>query len=359
MTDEAPLVECVPNVSEGRNTEVIDELRHAIATTPDVHLLHVDRGYDAHRTVFTFAGPPEAVADAAIALGHGVARLVDMRRHQGGHPRIGALDVCPFVPIRHCSLSRCGLLARRVASSLAHDLDLPVYLYEAAAYRSDRRSLVDLRRGGYEAIAHRMRAPADGPDFGPQRPSPRLGASVVGARPFLIAWNVSLETGEVAVARRIAGRLRTSGVRLRSPDGRDLHLPGRLPALRAIGWAMPTHGVTQVSMNLLDYHVTPLHAAWTAVCEEAAREGTRVLGSELVGLVPLDALAGAGRALLGHRHAPDTSAVEAAVDGLGLAHLAPFDPRERVLEWRLATVSAQAEVAGTTYRSSAAGALQS
>ncbi len=338
MTDGAPLVECVPNVSEGRDASIIDTFTRTIAEAADVHLLHVDAGYDAHRTVFTFAGPPEAVGDAAIALGRVVASRVDMRRHHGAHPRIGALDVCPFVPLSHCTLERCALLARRVASALAHDLDLPVYLYEAAAFRPGRRSLAELRRGEYEALASRLTSPDGAPDFGPSRPSPRLGATVVGARPFLIAWNVSLDTQDVAVARRIAGRVRASGTRQRLPDGRTVHVPGQLPALRAVGWAMPAYGLTQVSMNLLDHHVTSLHAAWTAVSAEAAREGVRVAGSELVGLVPLEALVAAGRALLSSGPTGDAAAVEAAIAGLGLAHLAPFDPHQRIVEWRLDAV---------------------
>jgi len=234
--------------------------------------------------------------------------------------------------VRGVSLERCVGVARRVASTLAHDLDLPVYLYEAAAFRADRRSLVDLRRGEYEALPERLASAAGRPDFGPARCSPRLGASIVGARPFLIAWNVSLATTDVAIARRIAGRVRASGVRERGADGTEVVRPGRLAAVRAVGWAMPAYGLAQVSMNLLDYRMTPLHVAYAAVCEEARREGTSVVGSELIGLVPADALLGAGRALLGDGAASDQAAVAAAVKGLGLDHLRPFDPDARILE---------------------------
>jgi glutamate formiminotransferase/formiminotetrahydrofolate cyclodeaminase len=330
-----PVIECVPNVSEGRDPRIIDALASALARTSGVRLLHVDPGHDAHRTVFTFVGGPEAVADGAIRLGHAVAAHLDMRRHHGAHPRLGALDVCPFVPVRGVTLERCVGVARRVAATLAHDLDLPVYLYEAAAFRPDRRSLVDLRRGEYEHLAGRLAEPSGRPDFGPVRPSPRLGASIVGARPFLIAWNVSLATTDVTIARRIAGRVRASGVRQPGPDGKDVHHPGRLPAVRAVGWAMPSYGHAQVSMNLLDYRITPLHVAYAAVCEEAAREGTQVVGSELIGLVPADALIGTGRALLGDEGAPEDRAVAAAVRGLGLDHLGPFDATARILERRL------------------------
>lgn len=336
MTDDGtPVVECVPNVSEGRSRGVLDALGSAVASVQGVRLLHVDAGVDAHRSVFTFAGSPEAVGDAAIRLGHAVARHVDMQQHHGVHPRLGALDVCPVVPVRHVTLDRCVGVARRIGATLAHDLDVPVYLYESAACRADRRSLVDLRRGEYEGLARRLVDPAWRPDFGPSRFRPALGAFIVGARPFLIAWNVSLATSDVAVARRIAGRVRTSGVRQTQEDGTVVVLPGRLAAVRAVGWSMPAYGCAQVSMNLLDYRLTPLHLAYAAVREEAAREGTTVVGSELIGMVPADALVGAGRALLNDASASDIAAVTAAVDGLGLEHLGPFDPDTRILERRL------------------------
>lgn len=332
---DLPIVECVPNISEGRDLAAIDRCRAAIVAAPDVRLLHVDSGYDAHRTVFTFAGAPEAVGDAAIRLGHAVASTVDMRRHAGAHPRVGALDVCPFVPVQGVTLARCAGVARRVASTLAHDLALPVYLYEAAAFRDTRRSLPDLRAGGYEALETRLASEAWAPDFGPARRSPTLGAAIVGARPFLIAWNVSLATRDVAVARRIAGRLRTSGTMTRAEDGRLQRTAGRLPAVRAVGWEMPAYGCVQVSMNLLDHSVTPLHVAYAAVREEAAREGVGVLGSELIGLVPAAALATPdlpADAVAG----ADAAALNAAIEALGLAWRGPFDPDARVLERRLA-----------------------
>lgn len=312
-----PIVECVPNVSEGRDARVLDALRAAIVSVPSVHLLHVDAGVDAHRTVFTFAGPPEAVGDAAIALGHAVAAHIDMRTHHGAHPRIGALDVCPFVPMRGVSMARCVQLARRVGATLAHDLSLPVYLYEEAAYRPERRLLAPLRRGGYEGLAARMALPEACPDFGPARPSARLGASVVGARPFLIAWNVSLATRDIAVARRIAARMR------------------QMPAVRAVGWDMPAYGLTQVSMNLVDFTVTPMHEAYATVVSDAAEEGTTVVGSELIGLVPEAALLEAGRAALEDVTAGEAAAIAAAVSSLGLDHLGPFDADARILERRL------------------------
>lgn len=334
--EAAPIVECVPNVSEGRDPAVLAACRAAIEAGTRVHLLHEDVGPDAHRTVFTFAGAPEAVGDAAVRLAHVVARTIDMRRHEGAHPRVGALDVCPFVPVRDVTLARCAALARRVASTIAHDLDVPVYLYEAAAFRDDRRSLPALRRGGYEGLAARLPGTAWTPDFGPARVHPIMGAAIVGARTYLVAWNVSLDTTDIGVAQRIAARVRAAGASV-APEGRVRTGTGRLAAVRAIGWSMPAYGCVQVSMNLLDVRVTPLHVAFAAVRDEAAREGVAVLGSELIGLVPAAALVDAGRALAGSPD--DDTAMAAAVQALGLECHGPFSLDERVLERRLARVA--------------------
>jgi glutamate formiminotransferase/formiminotetrahydrofolate cyclodeaminase len=295
----------------------------------------VDSGVDAHRTVFTFVGPPEDVGDAAIALGREVAAHVDMRRQRGSHPRLGALDVCPFVPVRASSLERCAQLARRVGSTLAHDLGLPVYLYEAAAFDPTRRALPLLRRGEFEGLADKLRDPGFVPDFGPRLAHPTMGAAIVGARPFLIAWNLSLDTADVEVARNIARRVRASGHTTREGSER-VHHPGLLPAVRAVGWGMPTYGHAQVSLNLLDFAVTPMHVAWRAVSEIAEAHGTRVIGSEPVGLIPLEALRTAGRAALADgRKTSDAALVAAAVRSLRLDALGPFDPSRRVLEWAM------------------------
>ncbi len=337
MPDTA-LVECVPNVSEGRDPRVIAALSAAVRGVECVRLLHVDVGVDANRTVFTFAGPPEPVGDAALALARAVVRHVDMRRQSGAHPRLGALDVCPFVPVRGTSLARCAALARRVGSTIAHDFDVPVFLYEAAALRADNRALPRLRRGEYEGLAGRLAASDLVPDFGPAVAHPTLGACIVGARPFLVAWNVSLDTTDIAVARAIAARVRESGQVVTDETGARTRRPGRLRAVRAVGWGMPSYGHAQVSMNLLDTTATPMHVAHAAVVEEAAALGARVTGSELIGLVPLAALKDAGRAALDAGpggDVPDARLVEAAVAALGLAALAPFDPSARILEWAI------------------------
>jgi glutamate formiminotransferase/formiminotetrahydrofolate cyclodeaminase len=337
VPDGDALVECVPNVSEGRDAAVLAVLADAICGVPGVRLLHVDAGVDANRTVFTFVGPPEPVGDAAVRLAHAVARTIDMRSQSGAHPRLGALDVCPFVPVRATTLARCAGLARRVASTLAHDLDLPVYLYEAAAFDPDRRGLPALRAGEYEGLAARIGTRGSTPDFGPSRLHPGLGAAIVGARSYLVAWNVALSTDDVDVATRIAARVRTSGYVRVAPDGTRVRVPGVLPAVRAVGWGMPSYGHAQVSLNLLDVGVTPMHVAYDAVAREAAREGHRVIGSELVGLVPLNALRDAGRDALGAAafDAADEALVAAAVARLGLDAVHAFEPRTRVIEYAL------------------------
>ncbi len=333
---EPPLVACVPNVSEGRDPDVIAALAAAVTRVDRVRLLHVDSGVDAHRTVFTLVGAPEAVGDAAIALAHGVAARLDMRGHHGAHPRLGALDVCPFVPVRATTLTRCVALARRVGATLAHDLGLPIYMYEAAAFDPARRALPLLRAGQFEGLPAKLRDPAFTPDFGPALAHPTMGAAIVGARPVLIAWNLSLDTADVSVARTLAARVRASGYTTRE-GAEEVHHPGLLPAVRAIGWHMPSYAHAQVSLNLLDFTVTPLHVAYRVVAEEAATLGARVIGSELVGLVPLEALRAAGRDALGARalEYADSELVAAAVAALRLDALAPFAPRSRVLEWAI------------------------
>lgn len=337
MAASDALVECVPNVSEGRDPDVIAALAAAITSVSGVRLLHVDAGADAHRTVFTFVGEPEPAGDAAIALAAAVARLIDMRAQRGAHPRLGALDVCPFVPVRGVSMARCVGLARRVASTIAHDHDVPAFLYEEAAWDRRRAALPTLRRGEYEGLPERLADPEFVPDFGPARRHPSLGAVIVGARPFLIAWNLALDTTDVGVAQAIAARVRASGAMVQE-HGARFRRPGRLPAVRAVGWSMPSYGHAQVSLNVLDHTVTPLHVAWQVVGEEARGLGARVIGSELIGLVPLDALRAAGRvALAGARGEPDDAALVAAAVGLlGLDVVRPFAPRERVLEWAIA-----------------------
>jgi glutamate formiminotransferase len=351
---DARLVECVPNFSEGRDPDVIGAIAEAIAAVPGSRLLHVDPGAGANRTVVTFAGEPEAALDAAFAGIRTAARHIDMRDHQGVHPRIGATDVCPFVPLQGTTMADCADLARRLGERVGRELGIPVYLYGEAASRPERRGLGRLRWGQYEGLRARLADPWWAPDFGPvdwDDGVARAGATVIGARFFLVALNVTLETIDVGVARRIARRLRERGEVRRHPngtvvrdaDGRPLRTSGRFRHLKAIGWLIPEYGRAQVSMNLTDFRETPMHAVVSAVREEAGREGVHVAGSELVGLVPLDAMRAAGRASGLPADASDRELVAAAAGALALdrydpAHRRPFDPDERVLEWRLAAV---------------------
>jgi glutamate formiminotransferase len=274
----APVLECVPNVSEGRSPAVIDRLGRAVTQVKGVRLASVHIDPDHHRSVFTFLGAPETVQAAALSLARSVFETVDMRAHQGIHPRLGALDVLPFVPLRDLTMADAVAVARAVGERLAADHALPVYLYGAAATAPDRRSLLAVRAGQYEGLPTRLADPSWRPDFGPARFEPRLGALLVGARDVLVAYNVWLDTDDAAAARAIAHAVRESA--------------GGLPALQAMGGRLERRGLAQVAMNLLDYRVTSLPQAFDAVRSEAARRGVGVRRGELVGLAPRAAFAG-------------------------------------------------------------------
>ncbi len=273
-----PILECVPNVSEGRSRETVAALGRAITQVPGVRLASVHIDPDHHRSVFTFLGAPEAVQAAALTLARAVFAQVDMRAHQGIHPRLGALDVLPFVPLRGLGMAEATTVARAVAARLAEDHQLPVYLYGAAANAPERRSLLAVRAGQYEGLPTRLADPSWRPDYGPARFDPRLGAVLVGARDVLVAYNVWLEGDDLAAARAIARAVRESA--------------GGLPALQALGARLARRGVVEVAMNLLDYRVTSLPQAFDAVRAEAARRGIGVRRGELVGLAPRAAFAG-------------------------------------------------------------------
>jgi glutamate formiminotransferase/formiminotetrahydrofolate cyclodeaminase len=339
------LAECVPNFSEGRDRAVIDAIARAISGASGVRLLDVDAGADTNRTVFTFVGAPAAVAEAAFRGASAANELIDMTRHQGAHPRMGALDVCPIVPVSGVTMDQCVEVARALGRRLGEALSLPVYFYEHAATRPERRNLADIRAGEYEGLAQKLADPAWAPDAGPARFNARLGATVVGAREFLIAYNVNLNTrdqklaNEVALNIREAGRLKrdAQGQVLTDADGRELRVPGRLKAVKAIGWTIEQYRQAQVSVNLLSFRTTPLHVVYETTREEAAKLGLVVTGSELVGLTPLDPLLEAGRYYLRRQNRstglPERELVEVAIQSMGLAQLAPFDPEKRIIEY--------------------------
>jgi glutamate formiminotransferase/formiminotetrahydrofolate cyclodeaminase len=347
-----PIVECVPNFSEGRDRSVIDRIAAAIGGVDGVSLLDVDPGAATNRTVVTLVGEPDAVIEGVFQGIREAAGLIDMRRHSGAHARLGATDVCPFVPVSGITMDQCAELARRLGQRVGDELGIPVYLYEHAASRPERRNLADVRAGEYEGLAAKLADPEWQPDFGPTEFNAPSGATVIGARKFLIAYNVNLNTRsrklahDIALDVREAGRLArdASGKVIRDADGKKQRQAGRLPATKAVGWYIDEYQRAQVSINLVDFDITPPHLAFDVIAEEASKRGLRVTGSELVGLIPLEALLQAGRHYLQRQGQslglPDRQLVETAIQSLGLREISEFDPDEKIIEYRLAAEAA-------------------
>ena len=347
------IVECVPNFSEGRDKEVIRQIVAAIESSGGVKVLDVDPGEATNRTVVTFVGDPESVVGAAFAGVKRAAELIDMRRHKGAHPRMGATDVLPLIPIAGITLEECAALARDLAKRIAGELHVPTYCYEAAAFRPERKNLAVCRAGEYEALPEKLAHAETAPDFG-ARPYDegvaRTGATTVGARDFLIAVNFNLNTTSTRRANAIAFDVREKGrpVREGNPitgkvvkdaDGNPVMRPGTLRATKAIGWFIEEYGIAQVSMNITDISVTPLHVAFDEVCRKADARGVRVTGTEIVGLVPKRALVEAGKYFLRKQHRSvgiaEEEIVRLAVKSMGLDDLKPFKPEEKVIEYLL------------------------
>ena len=347
------IVECVPNFSEGRDKEVIRQIVAAIESSGGVKVLDVDPGEATNRTVVTFVGDPESVVGAAFAGVKRAAELIDMRRHKGAHPRMGATDVLPLIPIAGITLEECAALARDLAKRIADELHVPTYCYEAAAFRPERKNLAVCRAGEYEALPEKLAHAETAPDFG-ARPYDegvaRTGATTVGARDFLIAVNFNLNTTSTRRANAIAFDVREKGrpVREGNPitgkvvkdaDGNPVMRPGTLRATKAIGWFIEEYGIAQVSMNITDISVTPLHVAFDEVCRKADARGVRVTGTEIVGLVPKRALVEAGKYFLRKQHRSvgiaEEEIVRLAVKSMGLDDLKPFKPEEKVIEYLL------------------------
>ncbi len=340
------LIECVPNFSEGRDRGVIDAITREVTATPGAVLLDVDPGATTNRTVVTIVGPPEAVEEAAFRAIGKAAELIDMAQHSGEHARMGATDVCPFVPMQGATMEDCVESARRLGRRVGEELGIPVYLYGAAASRPERRRLPDIRKGEYEALAVKLQDPDFAPDFGEARFNEKSGATAVGARPFLIAWNINVNTRDRKLANKVALELRetgklkrdTQGKILRDDQGKGLRVPGRFTELQGGGWYIEEYGRAQISFNLMDFNVTSMHDVFDACCEEAARLGLRITGSELVGLVPLDAILAAGDHYLVKQGrtsgVPERERVHTAIMSLGLDDLTPFDPAEKIIEYK-------------------------
>lgn len=355
---EKRIIECVPNFSEGRNKEVISQITAAIEAAADVKLLDVDPGEATNRTVVTFVGEPEAVVEAAFAGVKRAAELIDMRQHKGAHPRMGATDVLPLIPISGITLEQCAELARKLAERIATELAIPTYCYEAAAYCQERKNLAVCRQGEYEGLAERMTSAESAPDFG-ARPfdeaMARSGATAVGARDFLIAVNFNLNTTSTRRANAIAFDVREKGrpVREGNPivgkivkdeNGEPVMRPGTLKCTKGIGWFIEEYGIAQVSMNLTNIGVTPLHVAFDEVCRAAEARGVRVTGTEIVGLVPKKALIDAGKHFLRKQHRSvgisESEIIRIAVRSMGLDELKPFKAEEKVVEYMVSEPNA-------------------
>ena len=344
------LIECVPNFSEGRNAAVIAQITAEIEQVEGVRLLNVDPGKATNRTVVTFVGRPDAVVEAAFRAIKKAGEVIDMRHHQGEHPRMGATDVCPFIPISGISMEETARYAQQLAKRVGEELAIPVYLYEAAQPNKNRSNLSVIRNGEYEGFFKKIKEPDWKPDFGPAEFDAVRGATVIGARDFLVAYNINLNTTSTRRANAIAFDVREAGRVMREGDsltgkiildekGQPKSIPGSLKSVKAIGWFIEEYGVAQISMNLTNIHVTPVHIAFDEVCRKAEARGIRVTGSELVGLVPLQSLLEAGRYFLRKQKrsvgVSEKELIKIAVKTLGLDELGPFKPEERIIEYLL------------------------
>ncbi len=341
------LVECVPNFSEGRNEKVINAITDAIKGVAGINLLDVDPGWSTNRTVVTFVGEPDAVVEAAFQAISTAAHLIDMRKHKGEHPRMGATDVCPFVPVAGVTMEECAELAARLGERVGEQLKIPVYLYAAAARVTARQSLADIRKGEYESLPGKLKQDWFKPDFGPSEFNAQSGATVIGARPFLIAYNVNLNTkskklaNEIALNIREAGRAKKAadGSTLKDQDGKTIKQAGILPACRAVGWYVDEYERAQVSINLVDIAVTSVHQAFDECVRQAEKIGLRVTGSEIVGLIPLAPMLDAGRHYLAKQGrstgVSEKELITVATQSLGLADLAPFAPSQKIIEYKV------------------------
>ena len=344
------LIECVPNFSEGRDQNIIRQITDAIASVDGVSLLDVDPGASTNRTVVTLVGSPDAAVEAAFRAIKKAAELIDMRKHKGAHPRMGATDVCPFIPVSNVSWEEAIACANRLGKRIGDELKIPVYLYEKAAKNKSRSNLSVIRTGEYEGFFEKIKQPEWKPDFGPDVFNERSGATVIGVRDFLVAYNVNLNTRSARRANSVAfdvreqGRVKTadgtpSGKPVLDASGEPIRIPGMLKHVKAIGWFVKEYGIAQVSMNLTNIEETPLHAAFDACCESAARRGLRVTGSEIVGMVPKKCLVDAGRYFLRKQQwsegASEEELIDVAIRSMGLSELKPFDPKEKVIEFKI------------------------
>ncbi|HEX2919984.1 MAG TPA: glutamate formimidoyltransferase [Bacteroidales bacterium] len=334
---EKRIVECVPNFSEGRDMVIIKHITDVIESVDGVSLLNIDPGKDTNRTVVTFVGDPEAVSLAAFLAVKKASELIDMSKHRGKHPRMGATDVLPFIPVSGITMEETVTIARKVAESIGNELGIPVYCYENAAFSEGRRNLANCRSGEYEGLLKKFADPEWKPDFGPVTHNARSGATAVGARDFLIAYNVNLNTTSVRRANAVAFDVREKGRTILNENGENIVVPGSLKSVKAIGWFIKEYGIAQISMNLTNISITPLHIAFDEVCKRADARGIRVTGSEIVGLIPLKSLLEAGRFFLEKQGrstgVSDDELITIAIRSLGLNDIKSFNPNEKVIEY--------------------------
>ncbi|MBN3035846.1 MAG: glutamate formimidoyltransferase [Bacteroidales bacterium] len=344
------IIECVPNFSEGNDMSVIRQITDQIEAVEGVRLIDVDPGKATNRTVVTFVGTPDEVCEAAYRAVKKASEVIDMRRHHGAHPRFGATDVCPLVPVSNITMDEVVVYARKLAERIGKELDIPVYCYEFAAFKPERRNLANCRSGEYEGLKEKLANPEWKPDFGPSKFNATAGATAVGARNFLVAYNVNLNTTSVRRANSVAFDVRERGRVMREGDpvtgrivkdekGNPVMIPGTLKKVKAIGWYIEEYGIAQISMNLTDITITSIHQAFDEVCKAAGERGIRVTGSEIVGVVPLKAMLDAGRHYLKLQQRstgiPDSEIIRIAVRSLGLNDIHPFDPDKKIIEYIL------------------------
>jgi len=338
----AKIVECVPNFSEGRDIKIINAIAGAISSVHGVKFISAEPDKDYNRTVVTFIGHPEAVVEAAFKSTKTAAELIDMTLHKGEHPRLGATDVVPFVPVSGVSMKDCVKLAQEFGRRVGEELAIPIYLYEEAATLPERRNLSTIRKGEYEGLPAKLKDPTWKTDFGPTSFNAKSGATVTGARAFLIAYNVNLNTSDTKLANEIALRIRESGRVKKDAEGHPIldekgqkvNIPGSLKAVKAMGVLLEAHQIAQVSINLVDYKVTPPHIAFEEVQKQAATLGIRVTGSEIVGLTPKEALVMAGK-FYENGTSDEEKLLAVAIDRLGLSELEQFDPHKKIIEYQL------------------------
>jgi glutamate formiminotransferase/formiminotetrahydrofolate cyclodeaminase len=334
------IIECVPNFSEGRDMNIIKQITDAIETVEGVRLLNVDPGKGTNRTVVTFVGDEDEVVEAAYRAISKAAELIDMPKHKGEHPRFGATDVCPFIPVADATMEDCIRCAQKLGERVGRELHIPVYLYEYAASAEHRRNLSNVRAGEYEGIEQKIKLPEWKPDYGPTKLNEKSGNIAIGARHFLVAYNVNLNTTSVRRANSVAFDVREAGRKVKNEKGEEILQPGVLKAVKGIGWYIPEYGVAQVSMNLTNIEITPVHIAFDACVNSAANRGMRVTGSELVGLIPLKAMTDAGKYFLSKQKrsvgVSENELIKIAIKSMGLNDLTTFEPEKRIMEYMLA-----------------------